>query len=205
MKRKEHKIDVATPEEVRQYTEPESREPADAVPAGPAPAEDPTAALRAEADQWKDKALRAMAEMQNFQRRSAQERADAIRYANAGFARSLLDVVDSMERALEHIEPTARDGDPIAQALGLIHDNLLKVLREHNVTVIEAEGLPFDPAVHEAMLQQPSDRHDVPTVLQVLQKGYKLHDRVIRPAKVIVSRLPEAAPEADSAAEGAKE
>lgn len=205
MIRKEKKVEIATPDEVKQHAPSAESEvtgaaaDAEAAAAAAAP-EDPMALLQADVEQWKDKTLRARAELQNYQRRSEQERIEAIRYANAGFAKSLLDVVDSMERAIEHVGSDKGGGDAVAQAIHLIHDNLQKVLRQHGLTVIDAEAQPFNPAVHEAMMTQPSDKHAEPTVLQVLQKGYKLHDRVIRPAKVIVSKAPDPSAESEAPA-----
>lgn len=202
MSRKHGKIEIATPDDVKEYAQAAPQTPApeggaEAAAAAesspqaetPAPA-DPVQALRDEVEQWKDKCLRAKAEMHNFQRRSEQEKHDAIKYANVGFARGLLEVIDSMESVLDHAAKANQD-DAVVQAVRMVCDNFQKVLRQHHVTKIEADGQPFNPAVHEAMMQQPSDKHDVVTVLQVLQQGYKLHDRVLRPAKVIVSKPAE--------------
>jgi len=199
----EQRIEIPTPEEVARYgapaggtaETPSAGPPGDRAgqgapesPEGAAPAAtDELAAARAEAQQWKDRALRAMAELQNFQRRSAQERNEAIRYANAGFARDLLGVVDDLERALAHVGTPRDDGDAVVQALRMIHEGLLKVLRDHDVEPIESVGRPFDPAVHQAIAQQASPEHPEPVVLHEVQKGYRMHERVLRPARVIVS------------------
>lgn len=214
MSHKHRKIEIATPDDVAKYSNREPSEPpADPTPdaagssegasspdaAGNVPAGAPSSpgsdALRAELEQWKDKCLRARAELANYQRRANQERAEAIKYANAAFARALLPVVDDLERALSHVGTVSADGDAVVHALKLIHDNLVKVLKEYNVEPIEAAGLPFDPASHHALMQRPSDEYAEPTVLEVLQKGYRLHERVLRPAQVVVSKSSsEAAP-----------
>ena len=123
-----------------------------------------------------------------MQRRAAKEKADAVRFAVADFARDVLSVVDDFERTL-----AAADSEPdtgIAEGARLVYDNLMKILRSHHIEEIEAEGQPFDPACHEAVMQQPSDEHPPQTVLQEIQRGYRLHDRLLRPAKVVVSAAP---------------
>jgi molecular chaperone GrpE len=215
MTRKHHKIEIATPEDVAKYAEAQpaaagatGSSPASASPSGAtggSSAGAPTTggqetvatpspeveALRAEAEQWKDKCLRAKAELANFQRRNNQERAEAIKFANAEFARGLLNVVDDLERALAHVGDVSSDADAVVAALKLIYGNFMKVLREHHVEPIEAAGLAFDPACHQALMERPSDEHPEPIVLEVLQKGYRLYDRVLRPAKVVISKAPE--------------
>lgn len=224
MKSKKTRIEIATPDEVEQYASgAAATPPADGaaptpndapapLPAGaPEPSAeggaapvDERAAQAAEAEQWKDRCLRARAELENFRRRSEQERAESLKYAIAAFARSLLSVLDDFERMLEHLGTQGADGDSVAEAIRLTYDNLRKALAEHHVEPIEAQGRPFDPAWHEAMMQQPSAEYDEPTVLQEVQKGYKLFDRVLRPSKVIVSKPVDAAsPDSASEPEGA--
>jgi len=144
-----------------------------------------------QAEEYKDKYLRAVAELSNFRKRAQKDREESLRYANTGLVRSLIPVLDNLERvvasAVDHPENTAAVVDGVKLTIG----SFRKALSEHNVVPIEAQGQPFDPAVHEAMMQQPSDRHEVPTVLQVLEEGFKLFDRVIRPARVIVSKPAE--------------
>lgn len=201
MSRKNPKIEIATPDDVSKYTEGRPAESAPPTDSQTSAAEGATGgssagaaspleleALRAEIEQWKDKCLRAKAEFANYQRRSSQERAEAVKYANAEFAKAFLHVADDLERALAHVETATADSDAIVSALKLIHDNLVKVFREHHVEPIDAAGMPFDPAYHHALMQRPSTEHPEPTVLEVLQKGYRLHERVLRPAQVIVSK-----------------
>lgn len=155
-----------------------------APPSVPATADDPAATLRREVEEWKDKYLRARAEMQNAARRAANEREDAVRYANAGVLRDLLDVVDDFERALAAADQT---NSAVVEGLRLVQEKLAKFLRDHQVEPIEAQGAAFDPNQHEALLQQPSAEATPGTVLQQVQRGYRLRDRVLRPAKVIVA------------------
>jgi len=195
------KIVIPTPEEVGQYSGSAGE---NAGPDGAGQAESQTAqtvgdatsnvqenVAVSEAQEYKDKYLRAVAELSNYRKRMEKEREESLRYASSGLIRSLLGVLDDLDRMVtssqEHPDNTAA----ILDGAKLTAGSFRKVLREHNVTLIEAEGQPFDPAVHEAMMQQPSEECDTPTVVQVVQDGYKFHDRVIRPARVIVS-MPKA-------------
>lgn len=183
---------VVTPsaEEVAQYGG------ADAA-AGQADAAAPSAETPAPENDWKDIALRARAELSNYQRRAEKDRADSVRYANASLLKGLLPVLDNLERVVQ--TGTASDGNTKALLDGvkLTLEAFQKTLRDFNVEIIAAEGQPFDPQVHEAMMERPSD-HPERMVLQELARGYKLYDRVLRPAKVIVSKPTETAGPADS-------
>ncbi|HEY3243398.1 MAG TPA: nucleotide exchange factor GrpE [Phycisphaerae bacterium] len=144
--------------------------------------------LRAEIQEYKDKYLRCLAEQQNAARRAANAQLEAVRYANANFMKALLPALDDFERLLG-TEATA-DVQSLRAGIRLIYSNLMKALGDFNVTVVEAVGRPFDPTIHEAMMKEPSA--DVPegTVLRELQKGYRLHERTLRPARVIISGGP---------------
>jgi molecular chaperone GrpE len=147
-----------------------------------------------ELEEPNDQFLRLQAEFENFRRRSLKEKQESFKFGHQNLVKDLLSAVDNLERALEH---GAQDAGPevigILDGVELVHREVLGALAKHGVKEIEAEGKIFDPADHEAMGQVPNT--DVPpnTVLQVLQKGYVIHDRMLRPARVIVSR--EATPE----------
>jgi molecular chaperone GrpE len=151
-------------------------------------------------EEWKDKFLRARAELSNYQRRAEKDRAEALRYANAGLAKSLLPVLDNLERLVQSSADPAATVQTLGEGARLTLEGFLKALREHHVEPIDAEGQPFDPLVHEALLEQPSPDHDQRVVLQQIARGYKLHDRVLRPSRVIVSK-PAATPARDVAEE----
>ena len=148
--------------------------------------------------------LRAKADYQNFQRRAAIERSEGVRYANADVMKSMLSVMDDFERSLEAAK-SSDDLKALVDGIHLIYDNLSQALRAHGLESIEALHQPFDPNVHEAMLQQTSAEHPPGTVVEQIAKGYRLRDRVLRPARVIVSKGVEAqnnqAKETASAAE----
>ena len=137
-----------------------------------------------------DQLLRAKADFANFQRRMANERVEAVRYANADLMRSLLVVLDDLERSLAAVG-TSDDVAAMVDGVRLVQQNLLKALTDHGLSGIEALHQPFDPSVHEAMMQQPSDQHPDQTVIEQIARGYRLHDRVLRPARVVVSKASE--------------
>jgi molecular chaperone GrpE len=152
-----------------------------------APAEAPGASdFKAELANANERVLRLQAEMQNLRNRTSREIADERRYATLPLLRELLPVVDNIDRAIEAAEK-AGEADNLLAGFRLVKQQLHAILTQHHCEPIAAENETFDPNFHQAILQQPSA--DVPAghVLQVTQSGYKLHDRVVRPAQVIVS------------------
>jgi molecular chaperone GrpE len=138
-----------------------------------------------------ERLLRLQAEMQNLRNRTSREIADERRYAALPILRDLLPVLDNIDRAIEAAEK-AGESENLLAGFRLVKQQLESVLVRHQCEPIKAEGEPFDPHFHEAILHQPSG--DVPAnqVVMVTQPGYKLHDRVVRPAQVIVSSGPPA-------------
>ncbi|MGF1641405.1 MAG: nucleotide exchange factor GrpE [Rhodospirillales bacterium] len=178
------------------------------VPAADAAAmADRLAAAEAELAQLKDERLRALAEVENVRRRAARDRADASKYAIAGFARDLLSVADNLQRALGSVDPAARDADPALQALvagvEMTEKELLTVLERNGITAMEALGRPFDPHVHEALFEIPDDSVPAGTVAQVVEPGYMIYDRPLRAARVGVARGGPKRPPTDGPAAGA--
>jgi len=143
--------------------------------------------LQAELDAAKDRELRCRAELDNTRKRAARELEDRLRYAEIGLLRDLLPVLDNVDRAIQAAD---NDADPAALVDGfkLVRRQLADVLDAHHCKPIEALHAPFDPNVHHAVMQQPSEEHPANTVLTVAQDGYLLHDRVVRPSQVIVSK-----------------
>jgi molecular chaperone GrpE len=149
---------------------------------------DEIARLKQERDGYMDQALRARAEFANYQKRAKQQ-ADADRvYAVGSLARDLLEPLDNLARAIDHLRDSGVEG--ITAGLDMVQKQLLEVLAKHGVEPIEAMGQPFDPNLHDALLQQPSTDHPENTVVNELSKGYKIRDRVLRPSKVAVSTRP---------------
>lgn len=148
---------------------------------------DAQAKLRANIEKLEDSLLRARADYQNLQRRAAIERSEAIRFANAALMKSLLGVIDDFERSLAS-SSTSGEREAVVDGVRLVYQNLMKALRDQGLETIVALHKPFDPSVHEAIMQQPSADHEAGTVMEELAKGYRLCERVLRPAKVIVSK-----------------
>jgi len=143
-------------------------------------------------EHW-DRLLRVSADFDNFKKRATRERQDAIRFANESLLSKLIPILDNLEMAL-----TASSGaqasttDALKTGVGMVYNQLRSVLAEAGLEEIEATGQPFDPNLHEAVSQQPAP--DVPEgqVLQQIRKGYKLKERLIRPASVVVAKKPAA-------------
>ena len=146
-----------------------------------------------EVEEQSEQLLRLQAEFENFRRRSLKEKQESLKFGHQNLVKDLLSTVDNLERALEHgSQNSGAEVKGILDGVELVHREILGALAKHGVSEIEAEEKIFDPSVHEAMGQIPN--RDVPanTVLQVLQKGYLIHDRMLRPSRVIVSREPSA-------------
>ena len=183
-----------------------------AQPEIPGPEVDPVAVLEAEVASLKDQLLRALAETENLRRRSQRERQDAVKYAAGPVIRDLVGVVDNLRRAMDSVTPEALENDPhlktLMAGLELTETELATVFERHHIVKIEPLGERFDPHNHEAMFEIPDPEAVSGTVLQVLQVGYRLHDRLLRPAQVGVARgrpapPPEAEPEAPEPGEPA--
>ncbi|MEN6405975.1 MAG: nucleotide exchange factor GrpE [Thermoguttaceae bacterium] len=153
--------------------------------------------LRDELATAKDRVLRVQAELENFRKRSARQFEDSLRYANQPLLNDLLPVLDNIERAIEAAEKNNADADALLNGFKMVQQQLVDVLERHHCLRIEALHQPFDPNVHHAVMQQPSDEHPANTVLMVTQNGYQLHDRVVRPSQVIVSTVPKEENHAD--------
>lgn len=178
----------------------------EAAPATPqmVPAEQVTAALEAAAE-FKDKLLRTLAEMENLRKRTEREISDARTYGASNFARDVLAVADNMHRALEAIGPEAREQadstlKTLIEGIELTERELHKVLQKNGVKKFSPEGEKFDPNLHEAMYEMPTADLPAGHVAQVMQAGYMLGDRVLRPAMVGVSKgAPKTAPASSDA------
>lgn len=150
-------------------------------------------AQRAEerANEFREQFLRTAAELENVRRRAARDVEGAHRFGTERFARELLAVVDSLEMGREAARGAGGEG-PVLEGLEATLRLLLTVLEKFGVAPVAAEGQPFDPDAHEAIMTQPSVEAAPDTVLAVIQPGYRIHDRLLRPARVIVARAPDA-------------
>jgi molecular chaperone GrpE len=143
--------------------------------------------IASEMEKYKDAALRARADLDNYRKRVAREKEDAIRYANNSLLESLLPILDNFELGLEAAKNTP-EATGIVQGLQMVRKQLEDFLRDHGVEIVNAEGSPFDPNLHDAVAHEPSSDVAEGTVVRQLRKGFKLKDRLIRPASVIVSK-----------------
>jgi len=167
------------------------------------PEADPLAEAQREAAEFKDKALRTLAEMENLRKRTEREVADARLYGNASFARDVLAIADNLQRALDVIEPELRNDEKtksFIEGVELTERELLKVLAKHGVKKFSPQGEKFDPNLHQAMFEMEHPELPPGHVAQVIQAGYTLGDRVLRPAMVAVAKAqPKAAQPTESA------
>lgn len=170
-------------------------EPFDAAPMPESPLPSREAELEAEVARLKDQLLRALAEAENTRRRTEREMDDTRRFAIGTFARDLLPVADNLRRALDSVATEAhRENDALKALLTGVEATerqLLSALERGGVKPIEALGKPFDPNLHQVMFEVDSPDHAPGTILQVLQIGYALHERLLRPALVGTAKAPE--------------
>jgi molecular chaperone GrpE len=172
---------------------PETAQNGEAAEATTAPEVDPVALLEAERAELKDKLLRTLADIENLRRRTEREVADARAYAVTNFARDMLNVADNVRRAIESLPAEARQGadgalQGLIEGIELTERDLLKTLERHGVRKLEPQGQKFDPNLHQAMFEVPNAEVPNGTVVQVVQSGYVIGDRVLRPALVGVSK-----------------
>lgn len=145
------------------------------------------AALKESADHY-ERLLRVSAEFENFKKRSAREMAEYQKFANQSLVKDLLPIIDNLELALKSANKTANSADEcLIDGVELTRKEILKVLENYSVQQIEALGKAFDPNFHEAVMREESDDYPENTVVNEMQKGYLMHDRLIRPSMVVVS------------------
>lgn len=140
-------------------------------------------------DEYLGLAQRTKADFENYQKRAARDLAVERRYALTPLALDILPALDNLDRAMDAAKQAGETG-PLVQGVAMVQSQFLDILRRHGITRMDAQGQPFDPNLHQAVMQQPSAEVAPQTVLQVLETGYMLHDRVLRPARVVVSMVP---------------
>ncbi len=163
---------------------------------GDAVADEALAALEAELAETKDRLLRSLAETENLRRRASREAEEARKYAIAGFARELLEVSDNLGRALESVSEEARGNElvkPLVEGVELTQRTLASCFERHRIAkVVPGVGDKFDHNLHQAMFEVETDEHEPGSVIQVMQPGYKIAERLLRPAMVGVAKKPAA-------------
>lgn len=152
-------------------------------------------AQAAKAAEYWDRLLRNTAEFDNYKKRAARERQDAIKFANEGLLHKLLPILDNLEAALATVQSGKGDNNvqSLLTGVNMIQQQLRAVLADAGLEEVDATGKPFDPNLHEAVSQTETEEHPEGHVAQQLRKGYKLKERLLRPATVVVAKAPEAA------------
>ena len=149
----------------------------------------------AESQQHYDRLLRVSAEFDNYKKRAVREADEFRKFANEALLRDLLHIVDNLERAITSASESSAGDECVVQGVSMTRDEILKIFSKYGVTPVEAVGKPFDPAYHQAIMQEETDEHPENTVVSEMQKGYLLHDRLLRPSMVVVAKA--AAPAAE--------
>jgi molecular chaperone GrpE len=153
--------------------------------AGDADSEDAMAGLQADLDRFRDLALRSQADFENYKKRAAREKEDAVKYANSSLLQRLVSILDNFELGLAAAR-TESERSPIYSGMVLVQKQLNDLLEENGLQAIEAEGKKFDPNLHEAIAHEPSESAEG-TVIRQARRGYRFKDRLLRPARVVVS------------------
>ena len=171
-----------------------SQTPPETEPEAEPEADDVTAKLQAaerQAEESYDRLLRVSAEFDNYKKRTAREMQDVVKYATEKMAKELLVVVDNLERAIEAAGAERTEDDPLVKGIHLTLGEVLKILDRHKIQPVKALGEPFDPTFHQAMMQEEVEDQPPNTVVREMQKGYTMHERLLRPSMVVVSKLKE--------------
>jgi molecular chaperone GrpE len=156
--------------------------------ASDADSDDAMAGLQADLDRFRDLALRSQADFENYKKRAAREKEDAMKYANSSLLQRLVSILDNFELGLTAAK-TESEQSPIYSGMVLVQKQLNDLLEENGLQAIEAEGKKFDPNLHEAIAHEPSESAEG-TVVRQARRGYRFKDRLLRPARVVVSSGP---------------
>ena len=165
----------------------QAKQPSPAA-AGEADSDDAMAGLQADLDRFRDLALRSQADFENYKKRAAREKEDAVKYANSSLLQRLVSILDNFELGLAAAK-TESEQSPIYSGMVLVQKQLNDLLEENGLQAIEADGKKFDPNLHEAIAHEPSGSAEG-TVIRQARRGYRFKDRLLRPARVVVSRGP---------------
>ena len=173
-------------------TDPESEnpepapEPAAAANPAPEQAEDETEGLQADLERFRDLALRSQADFENYKKRSAREKEEAIKYANSALLEKLIAIIDNFELGLEAARAEG-ESSAVFSGMSMVLKQLMDFLTEHGVQPIDATGQTFDPNLHEAIAHEPSDEVPESVIIRQTRRGYRMRDRLLRPSSVVVS------------------
>jgi molecular chaperone GrpE len=150
--------------------------------------EEKVESLKNEASETHDRLLRVAAEFENYKKRSVREMNDFRKFANESFVRAMLPVVDNLDRAIESSGNKKNTDSSLVEGVSMTLKEILKVFEGYGVTPFESLGKTFDPSLHQAVMQEEADEYPENTVSKELQKGYMIHDRLLRAAMVVVSK-----------------
>ena len=153
--------------------------------------EDDFEGLQADLDRFRDLALRSQADFENYKKRAAREKEEAIKYANSSLLEKLIAIVDNFELGLEAARAEG-EKSPVFSGMSMVLKQLMDFLADSGLQPIDATGQKFDPNLHEAIAHEPSDEFPEGTVIRQMRRGYKLKDRLLRPSSVVVSSGPAA-------------
>ncbi len=152
---------------------------------------EPAPASTEEVEKWKDVAARAQADLENFRKRMAREKSDAIAYANQSLLEQLFPIIDNFDMGLKAARDADGEGSVIFQGMSMVYKQIQDFLADQGVQPIDADGEAFDPNLHEAIKQEASDDVAEGHVIYTLRRGYRLRDRLLRASNVVVSSGPE--------------
>jgi molecular chaperone GrpE len=144
--------------------------------------------IKQEAKENHDRLLRVSAEFENYQKRAAREMNDFRKFANESFVKAMLPVVDNLDRAIESSSNDKHADSSMLEGVNMTLKEILKVFEQFGVKPFESVGKTFDPSLHQAVMQEETETHPENSVVKELQKGYMMHDRLLRPAMVVVSK-----------------
>jgi molecular chaperone GrpE len=173
---------------------PETAEPKSSSPRGveaqnASPDQDDDDLLQADLDRFRDLALRSQADFENYKKRSAREKEEAIKYANSALLERLIAIVDNFELGLEAARGEGEDS-PVFSGMSMVLKQLMDFLTEQGLQPIDATGQKFDPNLHEAIAHEPSEQFPEGVVIRQTRRGYRMKDRLLRPSSVVVSSGP---------------
>lgn len=166
-----------------------SENPASAAATETAAPEDDCDGLQADLDRFRDLALRSQADFENYKKRAAREKEEAIKYANSSLLEKLIAIVDNFELGLEAAR-TEGEKSPIFSGMSMVLKQIMDFLADSGLEPIDATGQKFDPNLHEAIAHEPSDEFPDEVVIRQTRRGYKMKDRLLRPSSVVVSSGP---------------
>jgi molecular chaperone GrpE len=184
------KIPVTEPDAEKKGATPKNEGPATGAPSmETTPPEDDSDGLQVDLDRFRDLALRSQADFENYKKRSAREKEEAIKYANSSLLEKLVAIVDNFELGLEAARAEG-EKSPVFFGMSMVLKQLMDFLADSGLQPIDATGQKFDPNLHEAIAHEPSDEFPEGIVVRQTRRGYKMKDRLLRPSSVVVSSGP---------------